>query len=1228
MQTMMTSTNGDDENTSLLSQQSSKETVTTTKAVRDDEVLPRLAPTRSLATSFMSSPVLDYSLTGHQKQLQLTNGNHPDMSSHRQQECSSNQSGSDSGLGCTNSFSSDNNSYTANALANAPLASSKYAGEQSHRHEYQQQQVVSESRIREVKDAQERKTQDIDSTDFNVDVAKISAKTSSKSITKPNVGSNRKLMNNDLNNKKCDNETSYLSMKDAAATKISKQNNEDSNIASKHELISPSKSNAHTKNKSNRQNNFSDTGAISEPSSPLFDGDATNSHGPRSHATLDDVQSVDYIAAFIRDVSVDERDIDDVGDSSVHEVAVVADDVRPSNIAQQDESMSPQSQLTLLESTSKRGVAPVLRSALKKSTNSSATVPNRSVKSPRNVSFNQTVIVFCEEIETSSPSDQCDPPAGYQDNATFDNDTTSDESSARKKDDKSLFFQDFIRNDLDLFNKIVGEDASKLTDEQLFGLLENEPLLEKIKLNCDDYSDEDMLTVGGLNSDQSYLCRDAISDSEDSELSFGFEERKSAQTKTFRQNASSKEGRAEPHDSTADQAKVDYVPENDHQSECLHRANASQHKHSLPARMKVSTVDNCSTRRRLRSIHHNDDHAPEQSSHGCTLKQAKLLNNRETIGNQVPRTVMIKQSNVEPIAVSKSMFVQNNLIDKATQPSHQPSVQNHEDRKVATEISNAGRHVTISRSPINQDVDSLDVKQHQVDNQQESSTLQSISKKPTQKATDSQAQILQTQPACHVCRAIESNQSQALPMQSKPLVQATPIAQANLSQSRRTDIIYNQHSAQIHHQPHQYQLRPFHQANTISSNFGQSLQSYNPNQGCVSCQEASLPQNINRTQLAAQHGTAVIPQAKPVACQIVYVVDQNGNRIRALQVLGAAMSQQQLRQNMQPRQIILTPSGNRFPSAISSHQGGNYIQTSVSNDENLTQGASIVRSPQYTIMAQQSNQVVPQVNAHQQQQRQIAIPILAASGLSQSGQQAQRHHTVHYVRQPLAAHNIRQSSDSIDNSKSFPDPHEVRRLDGIRGPTNNINLSQRDTHQASIKELQAGKANNAIGQTKRDSVEDPSFGFSNRPSVKVFQANSNANVGGRVQRAVEPNNQTFSAGLTIIRRDGAQTSERLPIVVLGSQTLDRRGNIRDQQASYNVTKDNIISSTSSMSDINRSALGDQEVIYGCENAHQARNSRSISKASPDNNNLLSRGIPVDNLKRWLNRKLSSLHTNK
>lgn len=57
---------------------------------------------------------------------------------------------------------------------------------------------------------------------------------------------------------------------------------------------------------------------------------------------------------------------------------------------------------------------PVIKSLLKKSSSTNQIDDNKK-KHNRNVSFNQTVIVFYEELESQSPVDLFEPPQGYQD---------------------------------------------------------------------------------------------------------------------------------------------------------------------------------------------------------------------------------------------------------------------------------------------------------------------------------------------------------------------------------------------------------------------------------------------------------------------------------------------------------------------------------------------------------------------------------------------------------------------------------------------------------------------------------------------------------------------------------------------------------------------------------------------------------------------------------------------
>jgi ribosomal protein L31 len=155
------------------------------------------------------------------------------------------------------------------------------------------------------------------------------------------------------------------------------------------------------------------------------------------------------------------------------------------------------------------------------------------------------------------------------------------------------------------------------------------------------------------------------------------------------------------------------------------------------------------------------------------------------------------------------------------------------------------------------------------------------------------------------------------------------------------------------------------------------------------------------------------------------------------------------------------------------------------------------------------------------------------------GHSALRNHTVYYVRQPLGSQDFRQSTGSVATSvaRSFPDVHEIRRLDGIRAPIESPGLIQAMNHANTLPEQPASKSvvqhqskdENRSLKLRRDESDDPTFGFSRRPAVKVV---TNATREFQTQSTGRANQN-----LNLNQAVGSNSHPRL---LVGSQTLDRK----------------------------------------------------------------------------------------
>lgn len=591
---------------------------------------------------------------------------------------------------------------------------------------------------------------------------------------------------------------------------------------------------------------------------------------------------------------------------------------------------------------------PILKSALRKR---KAAEP--AIKTNRNVSFNQTVIVFCEEIETSSPS-EFDPPIDYRDAPDCTNGRP--ENAARP-------------SDLDLLTKIVGKDASKLTDDQLFGLLESVNTTDHHDgiLDDDDGDDADDCdsTAGRMRSDHSYLCLDAIcdSDSESSTVNYGNKldpHKPSGQTVNpvpdVQQDQQQK--RQVSRENVPASRDLEISDKETQQRSKGRETNATVSQNTLPARMRVSTVEN----------------------------HPKKTSDAQELGDQ--------RSN-------------NSNLSQPLPPNN---------------------------------------------------------------------------PACHICRAIESTR------------------------------------------------RP-----------------------------ANVSQNLSLNE-----------------AQIVYVVDQNGNRIRALQVVRPPQSGNQLAPQP-PRQVLLAPAGLRppNPSSVPNQQfscSSAYANQNIPCSSVNTIPIRVARQP---IIASSSS--ISERNPHGFQGMRIAgggQSIHPNQRILLPNQEASRNHTIYYVRQPLVMQNSRIASEPSPSSgtKSFPDVHEIRRLDGIWPPT----ASLQGKHEDSEKRAQNLNSLNSVAG-RRDDTEDPSFGFSKRPAVKVVASTANSS---SAQAPLRQAKQKDSAALY----HGA--SNQLRDLGAGAQTLDRKQTGRALK--QNQTSKDGIPNTSSMSNINQTLVSHHDDSVATDHSVQAK----------------------------------------
>lgn len=598
----------------------------------------------------------------------------------------------------------------------------------------------------------------------------------------------------------------------------------------------------------------------------------------------------------------------------------------------------------------------------------------------------------------------------------------------------------------------------------------------------------------------------------------------------------------------------------------------------------------------------------------AVLNMKKKQSSGDSIG-----PFLLKQSTVEPITLTKLMVVPTSNPSRTEQA---PGI----NKKASDDLlGETNQENSMKPNPVDQIADDLM-------RAQEAVLFSSKNQVLRLNQTDTNSNQVQVSHApnnstCHICRAIESNRSQVNNEVKDVTGRADTVRQISTSTNHETHISLNQMRAT---------------QTTIPSPPSNVF-----NQSCVSCRESSA----NQQNVVAKNGTPLVqtsemaPQPRPIACQVVYVVDQNANRVRALQIVRPPVqnSANPGQQVLTGRRIFIAQNGLRFPNPVAMSQPANFPNNMAGNPGHLpTYNLSNATSgQQYRLLNPvQSQQLNPvqrgQFVATQSSNYRIAEP--HNSYKYPLGGLGPRQHTVYYVRQPLGTQNIRQSFESGEtNLKSFPDAHEIRRLDGLRGPTTGIHLNQKlnQTEPPPRDSIVSGEGSNIcaggesvrkLGESGRNEMDDPTFGFSKRPSVKVVASNKSndslnmrtatGNLGTTVQ-----NQPPAFANMANVRHthiiDQNGFIKPISLVVLGSHTLDRR--ISNQQHTYSM-KENL-PSTSSMSNIHGILANAQPNQVKSSTNNQLRISNDGSQTiNLPSGNVKLKGMISRGLKRWLGDK--------
>jgi hypothetical protein len=1087
------------------------------------------------------------SMTHRQHLLQLNN----------RLECSSNQSGSDSGLGYTNSISSENSSLIANTTSLEQIDTHSNG---SHRAD----DVNNNKHNKLDNNENGRETQIARNDSFNMETQNSAASNNDSAISciengkidAAKASSSSSTTTTTTTTTSIPNKAASASGLVTNAHAIEKQHlrtNDKQPVKS----VKVSGCIINKSSETNQDNNnlysslsISRTKDELDGQEPFFDiNESGLANNARVINNLDDEAKVKHSTRLGTNQSANSTIRPEEDD---HELAgtaqVLLEHATQGNCAHFSDSDQLPLKINPIVSA-QHEIVPLIKSSLKKSVDRSAL--NRS-KQNRSVSFNPTVIVFCEEIETSSPSEAFEPPLDYQDASPVEEQhgLPSTPKSASNRDSKSQNV--YTSDEFDILGKIVGDDASSLTDDQLFGLLENGSLLKNFDLDEDDKA----FAIHRLNSDQSYLCHDAISDSgSESSLIIEPYHKEVPRTLNKQPNLSTKSRESVSnctdlstgnqfsskmeHDKLTDQR-------NNQQSKdsCVEPpigSAPSMHQRSIPARVKVSTVDNIKRHHKSNTNQIVEVDSTIQTRNVCP----KVIQSfKQSTAKSEP--MLANSANLEPVTVSRPQ-IRETVADNMS--AKRQSTRESKDDNVCSQTPAFKSNIVPNSFATSEDqISSRDtVLVDQKEQHHNLPTLQhTAAHVSNQKSTVLNAQVIQTSQACHICRAIESSlqQNECNTRTDRASSMANNISSAH-SVKAATSMPLQQrapHPAQFH-LPGGVTVESQHQKILHPVLISQS--------SCISCRESVARQQQNCVVQPERHNMATNPhghpQPRPIACQLVYVVDQCGNRMKALQVVNPAQINNLENQSLQ--QTVVNPNNCRFPTP---QAGQNWVRMSNTAGQviGVVRNAPVQVDINKTHPMSHNNGMQPPIRGpvpsviNQQQRMQV---------ISHS---TPRNHTVYYVRQPLGAQEFRQSlSSSVSNSavRSFPDVHEIRRLDGIRAPPESPKLIHTATHTGAPREQfneksgmqQQSNIEDRSAKLRKDDSEDPSFGFSRRPAVKVV-ANAMRESQGQV---------SINAGNNFINNQRE------------SHTLDRK-NINRDQLSQRETKENI-PSTSSMFNINK-----------------------------------------------------------
>lgn len=847
----------------------------------------------------------------------------------------------------------------------------------------------------------------------------------------------------------------------------------------------------------------------------------------------------------------------------------------------------------------------LLKSLLKKNTtdrcskadNSNRKNNNNNNGRTKTVTFNQTVIVFCEEVDTLSMPVAFTDEIDHVENVDH---YIENDDQENIEFDLSNLDQDNVRNNNTRTN-IKGGSALDIEKQQRYDRVSNisvrERLLRQILAatgdsspmsrlkyaqfdqDCDDISDEDDLPPKFYESNEGYLCNEAISDYDsDSESSLAiFDLKQRSKESTVTVDHSSKP--LAPTRSTSDFNNNNNLLKEDHSK-------------AKSARLKVSTVPEMSNSSTQASQQQPAIIGKSRPANISSSKASSL--NRKELDNIGGYTIIVKQ----PTATSDINTPDITTLETTKEvPIHprQLSYHNNHDQKLIHQqqqhlqqhMANQVDPISLSKANILHPLNSSIVDSKLSSQSMISRTISDLIKLPADRESNAINRSI-NQNTSRPIKDITNNKSQGIvcddnqtrndvsssvnrvariQRNTQPTTVGNSISQrtndglgpvqqvschlckALLESTMRDELsqkpIIGLQQQELHKQQHQSNIVPDNMCNQIKlirpnasgANINIIQQPYLTS--CVSCKQdtigsnksqqnqQNIPANSTQDGLQGQSTQSESNVARSLpAYQLVYAINQNGDRVRALSYIGSAPVTDQgnvvglNRVLYQGRGIILArPADIRVQQdtvaglGMTNGQAQGAIPRNISNNNIANNIRYPAVSTSQSFIAQAVS--VPQfskINARYSDEQQKQQPTSENLTIKPKVTVPLRQHTVYYLRQPLNVASVGQACELVDrntSSSSFPQPHQVRLLDGLKAPpTLNSTLQMNHSHVINSNRgqvfsnqttmIQQPHRGSCISRTLED-IDDPSFGFSQRPMVKVVATNATTSIGNMTQ---------------------------------------------------------------------------------------------------------------------------------